>query len=65
MGISTGSHGATNTARTWEKIDGFTEITYQEALKISESLGLEKTMKIILSNHQPFTTVLTKPCHSI
>jgi len=41
------------------------EITGQEALKITGSLRLEKTTEIIQSNHQPVTTVPTKPCHSV
>ena len=33
--------------------------------RIMESLTLEETEKIILSNHQPVTTMPTKPYHSV
>lgn len=32
---------------------------------ITELLSLEKTTKIIYSNHQPITTMSTKPCPSV
>jgi len=37
----------------------------ESSYRITESLRLEKTTKIIQSNHQPITTMHTKLCHSV